>query len=218
MTDRVAEFLARFDGSRARVVHEALKELDSRMTEYRVVFAELVYEVRRDKLWQQVPRENNTRYATANAYFWEVLDFTSHARLQQYIAVGKFLHTIPPDERPEMRLALAVLGMQKSEMIASVAKYRPKDVRTWIDLAKRTSIPALRKTINAALHPKGRTGRGSVGSWPIVTRLRSHLCALGVAPHLVDDFYAAAKAHGLADEPKSIMTAAITEATERWSD
>ena len=109
-------------------------------------------------------------------------------------------------------------GTGRSCHIASVAKYRPKDVQTWIDLAKRTSNPVLRKTIRAALHPHGRKGRGAVGSWPIITRLRSHLCALGVAPHLVDDFYAAAKAHGLADEPKSIMTAAITEAMKQWSD
>ena len=218
MTDRVAEFLARFEGSRASVIDQALREIGARLNEDRIVAAELAWEVGGGKLWQQVTREDGSPFEDAATYFQERLGFSSKARLQQYIRVGRFLHTLPKSERPDMRLRLAEIGMLKADLVASVAQYRPREVNLWIDRAKVTRRFQLREIVQAAIHPKGRPGRGAKpgSNWPARTRLHAHLDPLGVPPHLVDDLYEVGRA-ACADDAKAIMVGAIGAALERWT-
>lgn len=211
MADQVDQLLAQFKGERADAIHQALRTLDARTSQLKIVVAELMAEVVECGHWKKVKAANGTkRWGRYETYFFDTLGM-KRAHVYNFIRVGRTIRETPAKYRAAYRAKLAELGIARAVQLVPALVTPQRD--EWMARAKSLGFWALRREIATAFPKAPSEARGGQ---PARKRLLSHLGQLGVSPALIEEFVEAAREHVGTDDPKEVLTCALQDVMVLW--
>lgn len=207
--DRYVENFGKDD--RAMAVHSALCDLRRRSDDIWTVMAELLSEVHEAAHWKWVWRDDGDPYANEDDYFKTVLGL-NRTSAKNLVRLGTVIRGTPRAWRTHLRASLADLGISKAVVLAPALE-RAKiqaNAQIWLDRAQKHSGEELRRSVAISMQLKKR------GVQKPLTRLLSHLRALGVAEDVIRDLFAVGTEHCGETDATAIVTCAFRDAIALW--